>query len=247
MNVLAINSSPNKDRGNTALLLEPFLEGMRTAGAEVETVYTRDMDIRPCTGEVACWFAHPGECYQQDDMQALYPKIRAAEVWVFAAPLYFWGMPGPMKNLVDRMMPLGGAKWERHHGRLVAVGTKPPVPGHVVLVSSGGLWDLTIFDPLVAHVREIAACVDREFAGALLRPESNVLKPMLDAGAPLGDILDAAREAGRQLVTQGSIDPTTLETVARPLMPEDAYIQSVNDAFAQILAAQRGAGGERVA
>jgi hypothetical protein len=48
-------------------------------------------------------------------------------------------------------------------------------------------------------------------------------------------------------VTQGSIDPTTLETVARPLMPEDAYIQSVNDAFAQILAAQRGAGGERVA
>ena len=35
--------------------------------------------------------------------------------------------------------------------------------------------------------------------GALLRPESNVLKPMLDAGAPLGDILDAAREAGDSL------------------------------------------------
>lgn len=243
MNVLAINGSPSMDRGNTALLLAPFLEGMREAGASVETVYTRAMDIRPCTGEAACWFGHPGACYQQDGMQALYPKIRAAEVWVFATPLYFWGMPGPMKNLVDRMMPLGGTKWERHSRRVVALGPKPAVPGKAVLVATGGMWGMEIFDPLLAHVREITASLDREFAGALLRPQTNVLKPMLEAGAPVGDILDAAREAGRQIVTEGAIAPATLKAVSRALMPEEAYVQSVNLAFAQILAAQQGAAG----
>ena len=36
MKVIAFNSSPRMDKGNTALILNPFLEGMREAGAEVE-------------------------------------------------------------------------------------------------------------------------------------------------------------------------------------------------------------------
>lgn len=32
MKVLAINSSPKMDKGNTAMILTPFLEGMREAG-----------------------------------------------------------------------------------------------------------------------------------------------------------------------------------------------------------------------
>jgi len=35
----------------TALILNPFLEGMREAGAGVELFYTRKLDIKPCTGE----------------------------------------------------------------------------------------------------------------------------------------------------------------------------------------------------
>jgi multimeric flavodoxin WrbA len=36
------------DKGNTALILGPFLEGMRAAGAEVELFYTRKLKINPC-------------------------------------------------------------------------------------------------------------------------------------------------------------------------------------------------------
>lgn len=237
MKALAINSSPNMEHGNTALILQPFLEGLKEAGAEVEVVYTSRRDIRPCTAQGLCWFGHPGDCYIQDDMQDLYPLIRAADLWVLAVPLYWFGMPGPLKNLVDRLMPLGGATWERRNGRVLAIGPKPAVPGKVVLISTAGFWGMEVFEPLVGHVREIAASLQREFAGSLLRPHANALRPMLEAGT-LGDIIDAARDAGRQLAIQGVISPATLATVGRTLMPEEAYVQTVNGVFGQMLAAQ---------
>lgn len=43
LKVLAINSSPHKDRSTTSLILDPFLEGMREEGADVELYYTSDL------------------------------------------------------------------------------------------------------------------------------------------------------------------------------------------------------------
>ena len=63
MKVVAINSSPKMDKGNTALVLGPFLEGMREAGAEVELFYTKKLRIKPCQGEQNCWVKTPGECF----------------------------------------------------------------------------------------------------------------------------------------------------------------------------------------
>jgi len=62
MKVLAINSSPNMDKGNTARILGPFLDGMSEAGAEVELLYTRKLKINPCYGEYDCWLKTPGKC-----------------------------------------------------------------------------------------------------------------------------------------------------------------------------------------
>ena len=66
MKVLAINSSPKMDKGNTAMILNPILKGMREAGAEVELFYTRKLNIKPCTGEIDCWIKTPGEYYLKD-------------------------------------------------------------------------------------------------------------------------------------------------------------------------------------
>jgi multimeric flavodoxin WrbA len=68
MKALAINSSPNKGKGNTALILKPFLEGMKEAGAEVELYHTSDLKINPCQGDLSCWLRTPGECIHNDDM-----------------------------------------------------------------------------------------------------------------------------------------------------------------------------------
>lgn len=49
MKVLAINASPHMDKGNTAMILDPFLEGMKEAGSEVDLIYTSSLGSSPAT------------------------------------------------------------------------------------------------------------------------------------------------------------------------------------------------------
>ena len=60
MKVLVFNGSPNMDKGNTALILSPFVEGMREEGVEVELQYVKRLKINPCQGEMNCWLKTPG-------------------------------------------------------------------------------------------------------------------------------------------------------------------------------------------
>ena len=39
-------------------------------------------------------------------MDVLLPGLAAADVWVLATPVFMDGMTGPLKNLLDRMLPL---------------------------------------------------------------------------------------------------------------------------------------------
>ncbi|MHA2273735.1 MAG: flavodoxin family protein, partial [Candidatus Hodarchaeales archaeon] len=91
MQVLAFNSSPRKDKGGTAAILTPFLEGMKDAGANVELIYVRDLEIGPCRGCYTCWTKSPGKCVQKDDMVEILPKLASADIVVFATPVYVDG------------------------------------------------------------------------------------------------------------------------------------------------------------
>lgn len=228
MKVLAINGSPHGEKGNTALILTQFLDGMKLAGAEVELFYTKKMKIKPCLGEYNCWFNTPGVCSQEDDMQELIPKLMEMDVLVFATPLYVDGMTGPMKNLLDRAIPIGDPIIEMRNGHCRHIGRKKIKEGKLVLVSNCGFWELDNFDPLVVHMQAVSKNLGREFAGALLRPHGPALKAMMNQGMPVHDVLDAAKEAGRQLVKDGRMNPETLKIVSRELLPQQMYVNIAN-------------------
>jgi len=236
MKVVAINGSPKMDKSNTVLVLGPFLEGMREAGAEVELFYTKKLEISPCQGEFNCRLKTPGHCFQQDDMQMLLPKIAQMDIWVLATPIYFDGITGPMKNLLDRIVPLGQPFIElsdghcRYHGR---EGNKKG--GQLVLVSNCGFWEMDNFGPALVHMQAISKNLGIEFAGALLRPHGLALRVMRNMGMPVNDIFEAAKEAGRQLVKDGKMSPETLKIVSRELMPLEMYIQIVNQRAREVL------------
>jgi multimeric flavodoxin WrbA len=231
MKVLAINSSPMMDEGNTALILNPFLEGMREEGANVELFYTRKLRINPCQGEFNCWVKTPGKCFQNDDMQMIDPKMRDADILVFATPVYCDGITGPMKNLLDRTVSQVYPFFEMRQGHCRHPLREDTKSSKVVLVSNCGFWEMDNFDPMLAHMKAYCRNGDNEFVGALLRPHGGALKPMMEMGAPVDDIFDAAKEAGRQLVRDGRISEQTLNIVSRELMPRDMYVYSANQHF----------------
>ena len=237
--VLAINGSPLMDKGNTALILNPFLEGMKEVGAEVELVYTKTLEINPCQGEFNCWLKTPGKCFQEDDMQTLYPKLREADIWALATPLYVDGPSGPMKNLLDRIIPLVQPTFELRDGHCRHPLREGNRRGQIVLVSNCGFWELDNFDPLLVHVKAICKNANREFSGALLRPHGPALRPMRDMGLAVDDVFQAAQEAGRQLIHDRKMSPETLGIVSRELLPLEMYVQVVNQEFQRTEAGNR--------
>jgi multimeric flavodoxin WrbA len=235
MMIVAINSSPNMDEGSTALILNPFLDGMKEADAEVELFYTKNLKVNPCQGDYVCWLKTPGKCIHKDDMQMLLPKLARADVWVFATPVYFDGISGSMKKLIERMLPLVEPFFEVKDGHCRHPRREGTKRGKVVLVSSCGFWEMDNFDPLVVHMKAICKNADREFSGALLRPHGSGMKRMCEGGAPIDDIFAAAKEAGRQLVTDGRMSDGTLRAVSRSLMTVDQLVQGANLFFQQAL------------
>ena len=99
MRILVLQGSPNTN-GSTGLLASEFARGAREAGHGVEVVDVAALDMAPCTGCVACGYGGP--CALSDDFDELREKILAADMLVFATPLYYYGMTAQLKAVVDR-------------------------------------------------------------------------------------------------------------------------------------------------
>lgn len=107
MKVLVLNGSPKGERSNTYRLTGAFLDGLRQVQqAEVEALEVGKLHLLPCRGCFACWSKTPGKCVLQDDMAGVIEKILAADVLIWSFPLYYFGIPGQLKLLIDRQLPM---------------------------------------------------------------------------------------------------------------------------------------------
>ena len=224
MKVIAINSSPDGNNGNTALILNPFLKGMKEAGADVTTYLIKDLKINPCCGKFICSMKNI-ECIQKDDMIPIHPKLLEADLWVFATPLYISTMNGPMKTFMDRMLiPWGGTYTVLRDGRSHHPIKKKIENGRVFLVSSCGYWEKENFDLLIENIKEFCYHAEREYLGALLRPHAPVMKFMQDS-PKVKEISISAYNAGAQLAKELLIDQELLNKISQPLVPMENYVE----------------------
>ena len=113
-----------------------------------------------------------------------------------------------------------------------------------MLVSSCGLWELENFTPLLTHIEAYCNNMVRKFAGALLRPHSPAMAFQMADGVAIDDIFRAAKEAGRQLITDGKMSVETLETVSRDLMPGQEFVDRLNQLIGLGLEAAKKTSGE---
>lgn len=101
MKILVLNGSP-RPNGNTAGMIAVFREAAESRGHQVSVFNVCKMKINGC---LACEYCHGqgrGSCVQQDDMQEIYEELKNTEMLVLAAPIYYHGISGQLKCVIDR-------------------------------------------------------------------------------------------------------------------------------------------------
>jgi multimeric flavodoxin WrbA len=107
MNVLAFLGSPRK-KGNSEILTQALLEGVRQAGGSPEIIRLCDLKISPCISCGGC--DKTGKCVVEDDMIPLYKKIIATDKIIVSSPIFFYGVTAQTKAFIDRTQALWNRK-----------------------------------------------------------------------------------------------------------------------------------------
>ena len=112
MKILLINGSPKGKRSNSLKLAYSFIEGFKNGCTDdeesisIDELHVASMNISACKGCFSCWQKTPGVCCIKDDMQTVIEKLIEADLILWSFPLYYFNVPGILKNLIDRQLPM---------------------------------------------------------------------------------------------------------------------------------------------
>ena len=224
MKILVLNGSPKRDKSDTMHITRAFLEGMQQAcGQEVEIINAVDKHIEYCTGCFACMH-NGGKCVHDDDMKAILEEILKSDLLVFSYPLYCYGMPAPLKAILDRVLPLSRMTMEKVGERYEHVGQADVSHLRYLMICGCGF-------PNSKHNFEAAVAQFK-----LMFPENHTIitipeSPMFNV--PSADVvtkprLELVRQAGLQYAKTGEINSALLAQIQGPMIPEEVYAQIVN-------------------
>lgn len=97
MKIVIINGSARK--GNTLTAINAFIKGASEKN-EIEIIEPDKLNIAPCKGCGVC------QCSKgwvdKDDTNPTIDKIAAADMILFATPVYWWGMSAQLKLIIDK-------------------------------------------------------------------------------------------------------------------------------------------------
>ena len=123
MNILVLNGSP-RPNGNTAAMVDAFLEGAAEKGHQVTVVNVCRKKIAGCLACEYCHTKEQGKCVQQDDMQEVYPVLEEAEMIVLASPVYYHSFTGQLQCAINRIYALDKPKNLKKAALILSSGRK---------------------------------------------------------------------------------------------------------------------------
>ena len=112
MRTMTVLGSPRR-RGNTAKVLTWIEEQFRADGHEVDRANVVECHVRGCGECMACRKGKVELCAVEDDANALFRRMVAADLVLIAAPIFCWGFPAQIKGLIDRMYCMMDFEGER--------------------------------------------------------------------------------------------------------------------------------------
>jgi len=120
MPILVLSGSRNRE-GQTARAINAVGKGISDAGGNSECLFLTELKLERCRqcdpdGWGLC--RREGHCVIEDDFTSIVEKIEAADVVVFANPVYFGDLSESMRGFLDRFR-------RTHFPRLMAAGRGP--------------------------------------------------------------------------------------------------------------------------
>ena len=224
MKILVLNGSPKRERSDTMHITRAFLDGMRDASQQdVTIIHAIDKQIEYCTGCFSC-MRNGGTCVHDDDMGVILEEILSSELLIWSFPLYCYGMPAPLKALLDRTLPLSSMAMQKVGERYAHVGQADLSHLRYLMICGCGFPNSRHnFEPTEAQFK---LCFPGDPA-ILTIPES----PMFSApeAAPVtAPRLALVRQAGKQYAETGMIEAPLLAEIGSPMIPEETYAAIVN-------------------
>ena len=224
MKILVFNGSPKKEKSDTMHITRAFLDGMNEVSEnEIHIIDVIDRKIEYCSGCFSC-MNNGGDCIYDDDMKGILEEILDSDLLLFSYPLYTYGMPAPLKALVDRTLPLSSMAMKKVGERYEHVAQSDFSRLRYIMICGCGFPNSKQnFEPAVLQFK---LCF-RGDSTVITVPES----PLFNA--PSAEVvtvprLEKVKQAGRQYAEKGVIDEELLGEICSPMIPEETYAKIVN-------------------
>lgn len=224
MKILLLNGSPKKEKSDTLHITRAFLNGMRDIFEnQISTIHVIDKHIEYCLGCFTCK-RNGGKCVFDDDMKEILNEILESDLLIFSFPLYCYGLPAPLKALLDRTMPLSSMAMQKTGDRYEHIAQADFSKLRYLMICGCGFPNSEHnFEPAVEQFK---LCFPNNHT-IITVPES----PMFNA--PEADIvtkprLELVREAGRQYAQNGTVSDDLIKEILSPMIPDSIYAQIAN-------------------
>jgi multimeric flavodoxin WrbA len=223
--VLVINGSPKKMNSSTMVITNAFIDGLRNKeDIDLEIIHVNDLSIKPCTGCLSCWGKTEGECViKNDDVAMVKEKIVASDIIIESFPLFFFGMPGTLKVLTDRLLSM----------MLTYRGHKPPEDGesfHGLRYPDSNKRFVVISSCAYTEVNEVYDSLKKQFDFIIGKDQyTSIFVPQLKTLVDLNNQVKIDRfkekyiEAGESFMENGGLDEKDRENLSTPPFSTGAY------------------------
>lgn len=102
--IVVITGSPRKT-GNSFAMTRSFIEAAENLGHSVTRFDASFMNVGGCHACNSCYQSGRA-CFFNDGFNAVADAVVAADAVVFTLPVYWYTIPGKIKNVIDRMYSL---------------------------------------------------------------------------------------------------------------------------------------------
>jgi multimeric flavodoxin WrbA len=184
--IIGLLGSPLTE-GNTAQLLDRALKGAEDAGCEVEKIVVVNLDFQACQEMMFC--KEHETCILDDDMQAMYPKLRGMNGLIVATPVMTMGIPGKLKSFIDRFQVFFMAKYVRKKP-FISKEKKKERKGLFICISGMNIPE--VFVGAKMTVKAFFDIIDCQYSDELLISDMDTIKDIQEQP----DLLEAAYKKG---------------------------------------------------